>query len=112
MKTLGIVIVAIVVVLALVLGVPGCAYNKLVRLSQSADSQWAQVQNVYQRRADLVPQLVATVRGAAEFEKSTLEQITNARASVGKTQINSSSAPTDPAQLAEFEKAQSQLTSA
>lgn len=87
-------------------------YNGLVNRSQAVDAQWAQVQNVYQRRADLVPNLVATVSGAANFEKSTLTEITQARASVGKVQINSSTAPTDPAQLAEFDRAQGQLTSA
>src|SRR3984885_9929573 len=89
----------------------GCGYNRLVSLQQEVDKQWAQVQNVYQRRADLVPNLVATVSGAANFEKSTLTEITEARASVGKVQINPSSAPTE-AQLADFEKAQGQLTSA
>ncbi len=87
-------------------------YNGLVNRSQAVDAQWAQVQNVYQRRADLVPNLVATVSGAANFEKSTLTEITAARASVGKVQINSGAAPTDPAQLAEFDRAQGQLTSA
>lgn len=87
-------------------------YNGLVNRSQAVDAQWAQVQNVYQRRADLVPNLVATVSGAANFEKSTLTEVTNARASVGKVQINSNAAPTDPAQLAEFDRAQGQLTSA
>jgi len=87
-------------------------YNGLVNRSQAVDAQWAQVQNAYQRRADLVPNLVATVSGAANFEKSTLTEVTNARASVGKVQINSNAAPTDPAQLAEFDRAQGQLTSA
>jgi LemA protein len=70
--------------------------------------QWAQVQNVYQRRADLIPNLVATVSGAANFEKSTLVEITDARASVGKVQVGGN-APADAAKLAEFEKAQGQL---
>lgn len=87
-------------------------YNGLVNRSQAVDAQWAQVQNVYQRRADLVPNLVATVSGAANFEKSTLTEVTNARASVGKVQINSNAAPTDPEKLAEFDRAQGQLTSA
>jgi len=87
-------------------------YNGLVNRSQAVDAQWAQVQSVYQRRADLIPNLVATVSGAANFEKSTLTEITAARASVGKVQINSASAPTDAAQLAEFDKAQSALGSA
>jgi LemA protein len=87
-------------------------YNRLVRLSQGTNSQWAQVQNVYQRRADLVPNLVATVSGSANFEKSTLTEITAARASVGQVKIDPNSAPTDPAKLAEFEKAQGALSSA
>jgi LemA protein len=87
-------------------------YNRLVRLSQSVDQSWAQVQNVYQRRADLIPNLVATVSGAANFEKETLTQITEARASVGRVSIDSSKAPTDAAKLAEYEQAQGALSSA
>jgi LemA protein len=112
MKTFLIVLgVLAAIAVGLVLFVSG-QYNGLVNRSQAVDAQWAQVQNVYQRRADLVPNLVATVSGAANFEKSTLTEITEARASVGKVQINSGSAPTDPAQLAAFDRAQGQLTSA
>ncbi|NBR86300.1 MAG: LemA family protein [Verrucomicrobia bacterium] len=85
-------------------------YNQLVAQSQNVDKSWAQVQNVYQRRADLIPNLVQTVQGAANFEKSTLVEITDARASVGKIQINN--APTEAAKLAEFEQAQGRLSSA
>jgi len=88
------------------------SYNHLVRLSQNVDQQWAQVQNVYQRRADLVPNLVATVSGAANFEKSTITEVTKARASVGQVKLSPNAAPTDPAKLAEFDRAQSQLSSA
>jgi LemA protein len=88
------------------------SYNRLVRLQQGTDAQWAQVQNVYQRRADLVPNLVNTVAGAANFEKSTLEAVTNARASVGRVQLPAGAAPTDPAQLAAFQQAQGELGSA
>jgi len=87
-------------------------YNGLVKRSQTVDMQWAQVQNVYQRRADLVPNLVATVSGAANFEKSTITAVTEARASVGRVNINANQAPADAAQLAEFEKAQGSLSSA
>jgi LemA protein len=87
-------------------------YNGLVNSQQAVDAQWAQVQNVYQRRADLVPNLVNTVAGAAQFEKSTLTEITEARASVGKVTLDASKAPADAAQLAEFEKAQGRLSSA
>jgi LemA protein len=103
----GIVVLGIILVLTCV-----GSYNKLNRLSQATDSQWAQVQNVYQRRADLIPNLVNTVSGAANFEKSTLTQITEARASVGKVEINPNSAPTDPAKLQQFEQAQASLGSA
>jgi LemA protein len=110
------VVVAILIVLVLLLlfvvAIAGGSYNHLVGLSQAVDSQWAQVQNVYQRRADLVPNLVATVSGAANFEKSTLTEITAARASVGQVKLDPNSAPTDPAKLAAFESAQGQLSSA
>ena len=88
------------------------SYNGLIRLQQATDSQWAQVQNVYQRRADLVPNLVSTVSGAANFEKSTLIAVTEARASVGRVQLPAGAAPTDPAQLAAFQQAQGQLGAA
>jgi LemA protein len=98
--------VLVIVVLA------GGSYNRLVRLSQEVNKQWAQVQNVYQRRADLIPNLVSTVSGAANFEKSTLTEVTAARASVGQVKVDPNSAPTDPAKLAEFDRAQGQLSSA
>jgi LemA protein len=101
------------IVMAVIAGlVVMSSYNRLVSLQQGTDAQWAQVQNVYQRRADLVPNLVSTVAGAANFEKSTLEAVTNARASVGRVQLPSGTAPTDPAQLAAFQQAQGQLGSA
>jgi len=99
------------VIVLLILGAVG-TYNGLVGNSQAVDASWAQVQNVYQRRADLIPNLVQTVQGAAKFEKSTIVQVTEARASVGKVQINQNQAPTDPAQLAQFQQAQGQLGSA
>ncbi len=87
-------------------------YNSLVGRSQEVDKQWAQVQNVYQRRLDLIPNLVATVSGAANFEKSTLTEITEARASVGQMKLDPNKAPDDSAKLAEFQKAQEHLSSA
>jgi LemA protein len=98
------------VLLILVLGI--ASYNGLAKGSQSVDQEWAQVQNVYQRRADLIPNLVATVSGAANFEKSTLVEVTDARASVGKVTINPGSAPTDPAALQQFDQAQGNLSNA
>ncbi len=97
------------IVLVLVL-IAGAGYNRLVGLSQKVDAQWAQVQNVYQRRADLIPNLVATVSGAANFEKSTLTEITEARASVGQVKLDENRSPNDPAVLEQFERAQGALS--
>src|SRR4051794_37830437 len=115
MKKLGIgcgILGALLLGLLVIVVMAGGSYNRLVRLSQQTDKQWAQVQNVYQRRADLVPNLVATVSGAANFEKSTLAEITAARASVGQVKMDTGAAPTDQAKLAEFDRAQGQLASA
>jgi len=84
-------------------------FNHLVTLQQGTDAAWAQVQNVYQRRADLVPNLVNTVSGAANFEKTTLNEVVAARASVGRVTLPAGGAPTDPQQLAQFQAAQAQL---
>src|SRR5246127_498277 len=85
-------------------------YNSLVRGSADVDTAWAQVQTQYQRRADLIPNLVRTVEGAANFEKSTLTDVINARANATKVTIDPSKAPTDPQQLRQFEQAQNALT--
>ncbi|MGD8896702.1 MAG: LemA family protein [Acidobacteriota bacterium] len=103
---LGVLVVIALIIGGLVLGV----YNNLVGLGQAVDAQWGQVENVYQRRADLIPNLVATVRGAADFEKSTLESVVQARASVG--QVNMGNLPNDPAGFARFQQAQDALSSA
>ena len=102
----------ILAVLAVLILAAVSSYNGLIGSSQAVDASWAQVQNVYQRRADLIPNLVQTVQGAANFEKSPIVQVTEARASVGKVNINQNQAPTDPAQLAQFQQAQGQLGSA
>ena|SRR5712671_55049 len=103
----------LVVLLGLIVLIGGCgSYNRLVGLSQDVDSKWAQVQTDYQRRADLVPNLVNTVQGAANFEKSTLTEITRARASVGQVQMNPNQAPANAAELETFQRAQDQLSSA
>ncbi len=104
----------LVVLLSLAGGV-GCvgSYNKLVQLSQAVDAQWAQVQNAYQRRADLVPNLVETVKGAAKFEQSTMIAVTEARAKVGQVQaLPASNVVNDPAAMQRFQQAQDQLSSA
>ena len=98
-------------VLVAILGFWGVSsYNKLVSLDQAVQAQWSQVENVYQRRADLVPNLVETVKGAAKFEKDTFTAVTEARARVGQVQGNTS--PNDPAQVNRFRDAQDQLSSA
>src|ERR1700732_4105939 len=88
------------------------SYNRLVTLDQDVNKKWGDVQTVYQRRADLIPNLVNTVSGAANFEKSTLIAVTNARASVGRVQLDPNKAPTDAAQLEQFQAAQGQLSNA
>lgn len=105
------ILTVIVVVLAALLVVWGVgSYNRLVSLEQEVEAQWGQVENVYQRRADLVPNLVATVKAAAAHERQTLEAVTEARAKVGQTRIT---APyDDPEALERFEAAQGQLSSA
>src|ERR671916_1324329 len=102
-----------VLLLVLLFSFTGCgSYNRLVTLEQNVNKKWADVQSVYQRRADLIPNLVNTVQGAANFEKSTLTEVTNARASVGRVQLDASKAPTDAAQLEQFQQAQGQLSNA
>ena len=97
----------------LLFGFSGCSsYNRLVTLEQTVNKKWADVQSVYQRRADLIPNLVSTVSGAANFEKSTLTEVTNARASVGQVKLDPSKAPTDAAELERFQQAQGQLSTA
>ncbi|MCG8454826.1 MAG: LemA family protein [Holophagales bacterium] len=100
---------AALLALGLAVLVLGGIYNNLVGLDEGVDAAWGQVENVYQRRADLVPNLVATVKGAADFERETLQAVVEARAKVGQTQI--SGAPTDQ-QLASFQANQDALSSA
>ena len=104
-----------IIVLALLIAGIGAAstYNNLVTLDQAAQAQWGNVENVYQRRADLVPNLVATVKGVANFEKSTYVAVADARAKVGQvTAGGTQSIPNDPQAFAQFQKAQDGLTSA
>ncbi len=106
-------ITTIFAALFVLFGLTGCgSYNRLVTLEQNVNKKWADVQSVYQRRADLIPNLVNTVAGAANFEKSTLTEVTNARASVGQVKLDPSKAPTDAAELQQFQQAQGQLSSA
>jgi len=105
--------VAILVVLAVIVGISFAGtYNRLVTLGQDVDRSWSEVENQYQRRADLVPNLVQTVQGAANFEKETLTAVTEARASVGRATVTPGKAPTDAESLARYQAAQDQLGSA
>jgi LemA protein len=113
MKKYGLGCVGVAVLLVLITAFAGCgSYNRLVKLSQGVDGQWAQVQNQYQRRADLIPNLVQTVSGAANFEKSTIENVVKARASVGQVSLNPNQAPENAEQFRRFEQAQNELSSA
>ncbi|HTO86824.1 MAG TPA: LemA family protein [Thermoanaerobaculia bacterium] len=104
---------AILIALVVIVGITlASTNNRLVTLGQEVDKQWAEVENQYQRRADLVPNLVSTVQGAATFEKETLTAVTEARASVGRATITPGKAPTDPETLARYQAAQDQLGSA
>ena len=87
-----------------------CGYNSMVQLDEQVTSQWGQVENVYQRRADLIPNLVASVKGAANFEQETLTQVIEARAKATSVQVD----PTKltPESIQQFQQTQGQLSSA
>jgi LemA protein len=104
---------AVVAVFGLAALVVSGSYNGLNRLDQAVQAQWGQVENVYQRRLDLVPNLVETVKGAAAFERETLTEVTQARAKAG--QVTTEAGPEvlkDPAKFQQFQQAQQQLGSA
>jgi len=111
MKSIGcLAVVGVLVVLALV-GVG--SYNGLVSAREAVDAQWANVENVYQRRADLIPNLVASVKGAANFERQTLTDVINARSRA--TQVTTQAGNdvlNDPQKFAQFQQAQDQLSGA
>ena len=99
------------VVALLALGLPGCGYNTLQQQDETVKSAWSEVVNQYQRRADLIPNLVATVQGYAKQEREVLLGVTNARAKVGSVQVTPEQA-TDPQAVQRFQQAQGELTSA
>lgn len=104
----SLVVVGVLLGLVFVLLAGGCNnYNKFVGMEEDVENAWSKVQSAYQERADLVPNLVATVKGAADFERGTLEAVTNARAKATSIQID----PTNitPEKLAEFQQVQGQL---
>lgn len=109
MKKTGI-IIAIVAVLAVIVLWGIGVNNRLVTADEGVQKAWAQVENAYKRRADLVPQLVATVQGAADFEKGTLTEVTQARAGIDNVKVDPSTLT--PEQIAAYQKAQDNLSNA
>ena len=104
-------ILSILVMACLGAGLAGCGYNTIPSLEEQAKARWSDVQNQYQRRSDLIPNLVATVQGYAKQEKDVLTSVVQARAKA--TQINiDASQLTDPDKLKQFQDAQNQLTGA
>jgi LemA protein len=106
-KSLGCIVAVVALGIVALLGAG--IYNRLVGLQEGVESAWAEVENHYQRRADLVPNLVATVKGAADFEQETFTRVTEARARVG--QVSVGGLP-DAQQLEQFQAAQGELSSA
>jgi LemA protein len=102
---------AILGALLVLFTVPSCGYNNIPTLEEQAKAKWADVQNNYQRRADLIPNLVATVQGYAKQEKDVLTAVVEARAKATQTKIDVSQL-TDPEKLKQFQDAQNQLTGA
>jgi LemA protein len=100
-----------VAVLALALAASGCGYNRIQGADETVKAAWAEVSNQYQRRADLVPNLVATVKGAADFERETLEAVVNARAKATSIQVTPELL-NQPEAFKQYEAAQGELSSA
>lgn len=103
-------ILAAILVIVGVMSLSSCSYNSMVQLDENVKSKWGTVQTQYQRRADLIPNLVATVKGAANFEQSTLTAVIEARAKATSVQVD----PTKltPEAIKQYQAAQGQLSSA
>ena len=95
----------------LVVMLSGCGYNAMQRQDEAVKAAWSEVLNQYQRRADLVPNLVNTVKGYAQHEEKVFVEVTNARAKVGSIQVNADTI-NDPQKLQQFQAAQGELGSA
>ena len=98
----------LLLVAALALGLSGCGYNDIQVADEATKSSWSEVLNQYQRRADLIPNLVNTVKGYAQQEKDVFTQVTEARSRVGQVRVD----PSDPTSLKQFEAAQRDMGSA
>jgi LemA protein len=101
----------VLILLCSVLILSGCGYNSIQKNEEAVFSAWGDVEATYQRRADLIPNLVETVKAYASHEKETLTEITNARAKVGQVQLSADNLG-DPAMLQKFQQAQGQLSGA
>ncbi len=111
----SLIITAVIAFIVVVLGFGGCSsYNGMVQAQQAVDKQWGNVENAYQRRADLIPNLVNTVKGYASHEKSTLENVTNARAGLSQAynEANAMAGEGAPTDIAAYQQAQSKLKGA
>lgn len=104
-------VLALAAVLSITPVTSACGYNEVIDRDQAVKSSWSEVENQYQRRADLVPNLVNVVKGAANFEKDTLTKVVEARAKVGSMQVDSSVVD-DPEKLKKFEQGQGELSGA
>lgn len=112
MRSKGTIALLVVLLLVAFAGCAGCGtYNELVAADEQVERAWADVETQYQRRADLIPNLVNTVRGAADFEQETLEAVTNARARATSINLTADDL-SDPARVQEFQEAQAQLSGA
>jgi LemA protein len=100
-----------VAVLTVLVALAGCGYNEVIERDEDVKAAWAEVENQYKRRADLVPNLVNTVKGAANFEQDTLQKVVEARSRVGQVKVDASTID-DPQKLRQFEQAQGQLSGA
>jgi len=105
------IVIGVIVIIALILyGSIKNTYNKMVQMEQNVEAQWSNVENVYQRRADLIPNLVNTVKGYADFEQETLQRVIEARSKATQTNINAENL--SPEKLQQFQQNQSALSSA
>lgn len=111
MSKVGRVILVVVIFTLIVVALKGCStYNKMVRLDEEAKKEWANVENVYQRRADLIPNLIGTIKGSSNFEQSTLQGVIEARAKATSVNIDANNLSEE--KMAQFQAAQGELNTA
>jgi len=99
------------VITLFIITISGCGYNTLVELDEKVNQAWAQVENQYQRRADLIPNLISTVQGYSDFEKGVLTEVTELRSKVGQIKLSADDL-TDEEKFRQFQDAQDKLSSA